>query len=383
MKHGFLLPLFVVASVPALLAGCQNVTGVTQVQLSYGHDQTGEAFSEEEYPEMKRIEYGDLVAEIQNKHSFLLLTHDENSTCQCWTSFHDNVLKPYIQQNSLLVHWIDYADFMAGKEFFGVTFSKEHETVAIFKEGVLAYQHDNADEQSEFTTKLSAFSDWMNARIKPSHALYLSLDQLDAKYAGTSPFNIYYGRAGCGDCSYFDKADLLPYLASNDVKQSIYLFDLDIEGVRFYNGASPKEEGTEDEQAAYAQYMAWKAEYGLAESEDNPAGYDAGMVPSVYRIAPNGKDKIGEVITHSAVFYNDDLYSENGKVAASYFTAERLEIASLSYLKNSSVTKKVLLGEAVTPFEGERGEWLNWNHEQQRALQKPIIDLLLDAILKA
>ena len=121
-----------------------------------------------------------------------------------------------------------------------------------------------------------------------------------------------------------------------------------VDGVIYHKSTSENANAYQKE--AQALYDAFKVEYGLDEAMDNPSGYGTGYVPTLYHVNPEGNGKKrGDVIDMSGVFYNDRI--EDGKIADTYFTEERLGLESLSYLRDSHVEIKILLGQEVASYD--------------------------------
>lgn len=329
---------------------------------------------------MEEIGLASLNDMIAEKRNFLLLVGNEFD-CSCWTSFHNEVLVPYILRNHLLLYWIPFSGNESSLQGMGLTLSSSHETLAIFEEGELKYQHTTADSTSPWVKEPSAFADWMNIRIEAPRLLSLSKDQLDEKYEGSEDFSIFFSRSTCGDCSYLERNDLKPYFASHLKAEKIpenYLYYLDCDqlGIRYIEGEDGKiytPSSREENYAALAsaQWNQFKIEYGLSEGDDNPAGWGVGFVPAIYHIHPSNGEKRGDVIDFSGVFYNEK--EENGEISDSYFTPNRLSENCLDYLASSSLGAKALTG---LPLDASKER-----HQALQELENPILTLLLDSIL--
>ena len=376
-------PLFLaLCFAPALLASCNpSLEKISPVILDMGTILfDGDEVNAKQLSHMKEISlasYNDMVAEKKN---FLLLVGGEFD-CSCWTSFHNEVLVPYILRNHLLLYWIPLSGNESALQEAGLSLSASHETLAIFEEGELKYQHTTADSTSAWVKDASTFSAWMNVRIEAPRLLSLSKGQLDAKYEGNEDFSVFFSRSTCGDCSFLERSDLKPYFASHLKEQKIpenylYYLDCDQVGIRYVEGEdgktyNPSSQNEEYASLAASQWKEFKKEYGLAESEDNPAGWGEGFVPSIYHIHPNGGEKRGDAIDFSGTFYNETL--DNGIIEDTYFTEERVSKNCLDYLASSSLSTKSLTGLS-----------LDASLERHEALQKyenPILTLLLDSIL--
>ena len=70
----------------------------------------------------ENITYQELVNKQDHLDNFLLFVTPE-ANCTCWTSFHNNVLTPFIKEHHLYIYTINYRDF----------FSKTNEPLHTFK----------------------------------------------------------------------------------------------------------------------------------------------------------------------------------------------------------------------------------------------------------
>ncbi len=329
---------------------------------------------------MREIDLPTLNDMVEEKRNFLLLVGNQFD-CSCWTSFHNEVLVPYLLENHLLLSWIPYQENQEALQKLGLQLSSAHETLAIFQEGEVAYQHTTADSVSSWVKDAKTFASWMDARIEAPRLLSLSLEQLDQKYSGREDFSILFSRSTCGDCTFLERFDLKEYFQNNlkPVKipeNFLYVLNCDQVGIRYVkddqgNIHSPSSSSSVYAEMAQSQWEAFKEEYGLASSAGNPAGWGEGFVPTIYHIHPNSGEKKGDVIDFSGVFYNETV--ENGIISESYFTQERLSSISLDYLSSSSLAPKVLTGAQVDASLPR--------HEALQALESPILTLLLDSIL--
>ena len=381
------LPLFLLSFSLLPLASCNpSLESVERVVIDYGtirfDDQEINATKKSH---MEQIDLGTLNDMISNKGNFVLLLGN-TFDCSCWTAFHNDVLAPYLLEEHIYLPWISYEDGSKALADLGAEISASHETLMIFKEGKIAYQHTTSDVNSLWVKDAKTFRSWMNERIEAPRLLTINKDQLDAKYAGSADFSIVFSRSTCPDCSFLVDHDIKTYFAAN-IKETkipenyLYLLDCDVVGIRKVKGEDGKtyspssgDEANEYEKAAYSQWVNFKSEYGLSYSESNPVGWDEGYVPAIYHIHPNGKDKTGDVIDYSGVFYNETV--KDNVITSSYFSSSRLESLGdtvLDYLSNSSLEHKVLEGLSLDATKTK--------HEALQTYEQPILNLLLDAIL--
>ena len=324
-----MLPLLV-----AMLASCGGNSSPTAVAMFKG-TMIGMSEKIAGNSHLTSVDASKVNTLLKDKESFILLVKDTSDGCICWTSFHDDVLAPYIVRKNLLVYLISLEDFkgVAGYASLGLTTYTGAVSMGIFENGALKYQGDTADLSSPWTNNPTFFASWMDARVKAPKIFYVDENQLESLYQGNEAFTIYFGRDKCGDCGYFDEYNLKPYLFAHDNLDSrFYYFDADIWR----------------DNLASDDYGKKKEEFGLCfDAANNPAGYGTGAFPTLYRIHPDGEGtKTGDVIELGAVFYNEMLTSEM-KVEGSYFTSERLasallgEIDYLEYARAAGMTNVI------------------------------------------
>lgn len=290
--------------------------------------------------------YSTLKALVERKESFLLVNVPSFS-CLCYNQLRDNCLLPYMKEHNVQIYLMRQSELEEQKKAdrYGIDIVTDPSMV-VFSNGKLIAQKE-AKTGDPFHDSYADFSSWMNQRVASfPKMLYVNDRQLDALYSGNDPFLIYYSRFSCSDCSYFQTHFLTDYLKKREKPLSkAYLIDCDQEGIRALNGEY--DEG---------QWNAYKQSHGLAYSEENPTGFNSGYVPTLMRISPNNGKKKGDVIQAMDVFLNDCYEKkEDGSyfISDSYFDEERLETPALSYLKDSSVSQKVLKGMDLGQYEGE------------------------------
>lgn len=357
------LPLFVLccSALPALFS-CGNSDQVNQVQLDFGtHIDTGSDALITPLSQIQWVKKSKINQLVKNQSSFLMLLHGSGDECTCYTEWHNKVLAPYVKRNSLLVYGVTLAEFESDSEYLGVNRISGSDTLAIFENGTLRYQHDTSNLKDAFVSDPVTFSNWMKERVSLPKIYTVSSEILDGFYEGNEPFTIYYGRDSCPDCSYLSTHLLKDYLkTTNVVKKTFLYFDFDA----FY-----ARKGTPE----YEGYLEKKAAYGLASSEENPAGFGAGMFPTIYYVQPNGEDRQGDVIQAAGVFFNESI--KDGTIQGSYFTKERYEEARDSYLEyldeKEGLTTKWIEGTSLS-------EDLSDRHEALKPYEKPLFEALLD-----
>lgn len=385
------LPVFTLLPL-LLLGGCSN-NQVEKIPLLFGrmHGEVetwnalsrdlDETYDWDGYELLTRIDYSTLAGLVKNKENFVLVAKGNDGSCSCYQSFH-RALGMCVVAHNLNVYVIEVEDLAKGADYFGLSCALSVDELAIFKEGKIAYLKDD----KEWGKKHSEVSEYLNEHLTYPKIFYVDQSQLDDLYDGNEAFFIYFKRGECGDCQYIEKTSLKDYMFS-DKKVEPYTFAIDIDPWRNIideQGVSHSMKDTTayDENMTWGEYVSQsyaekKAEYGLADPE---SGYSTGVVPTFFRIIPDGEGtKTGSVIKMAGVFYNDSV--KDDKISATYFTKERLENESLDYLKNSSLTDKVLLDKPLK--EGTSEAMKNFDmetvHEAFRVYHEPIFNALLDA----
>ncbi len=348
-RLNFLLCLFPLA---CTLTGCGNGEIPAKVPLLFGSKEYTSETEITATSHMKKLEdESALEAMIERKENFLLIVlGDAHETCGCWQTFHQNNIVRFQQETNVLFHYL-YSNEL--REDHGLDIGSQKATLAIFRDGKVAYQNADVPEDTDFYRDYPTFRRYMLDRITLPRVHFLSREQLSALYDGLAPFTIYFSRQTCGDCAYMQSTSYRAYYETHpEGIEDSYIIDMDavgigsvlVDGVIYHKSTS--ENANQYQKEAQALYDAFKIEYGLDEAEDNPAGYETGYVPTLYHVNPEGNGKKrGDVIDMSGVFYNDLI--EDGVIKRTYFTAERLERESLSYLRDSRVETKVLSDKEV------------------------------------
>ena len=270
---------------------------------------------------MKKLEDESVLQKmIVGKDNFVLIVMGRgetgsHSTCGCWNRFHEQNIVSFQREFNFLFYYI-YSDQLTSP--LGLSLGVD--------------------------TSYEAFKTWMLNRIELPRVFFVNKEQLDALYAGSQEFTIYFSRQRCGDCSYMQRGLYSSWYESHLTGvQDSYIIDCDAPGIASImdeNGqVHYRDEDSEYGQAATEQYNAFKVEYGLAYSSSNPAGYNQGVFPTIFHVNPDGTNKTGDVIDASGVFFNETI--QDGKVTESYFDGSRDNLEIFSYL--SKVEKKNLV----------------------------------------
>ena len=392
-----IFPLFLLG--PALLLASCNQQQEEKVKLLYGmmHGEVSswnDVIANRDIDEetdwvnldyLVQVDYAGLSGLVEKEESFLVISKGNENTCGCWQGFHASIAK-YAKAHRLRVYVIEVKDLAKGDDYYGLKCANGLDDLGIFENGKLRYHHDDKDDWGH---KFVELSDWLSAHVEMPKMFYVDEDQLEDLYLGDTPFFVMYTRASCPDCSYIVSTSMKDYLLS-DVKIEAYSFIFDVtpwrsiiddQGVEHQmNDKTIKEGEITWGQYVTASYNRKKEDFGLADEE---AGFGSGVVPTYYRISPDGQGtKTGSVIQMAGAFYNDGF--ENDTITNTYFTAERLEYGCLDYLKNSSVKDKVLTGAKLKEgtSEAQKARDSKAVHDAIRVYHEPIFKALMDAAVK-
>lgn len=331
----------------------------------------------------KSTSYSDFSSLLENKDSFFIIVRGTSEDCICWATIRDNLAK-YVKHSNLLVHYLALEEFN-GKDYHGLDLSKNYETIAIFENGALKYQAKFNDE-SEMGKKYDALAIYLSEHLKVGSVLYVSKSQLDALYEGDDAFVIGFSRSTCSDCSYANRHRLQELSASMNYHTS-YLFDCDIEGVRLFEGATPDNEGNEEQKIAYQNWVSFKKEYGLSKEGNEEFGYQEGYVPTwTFNLPKLGKS----TSIRDMMVWGNDLVIKDGEgyqISESYFDGNRNNAFLLDeeILKKAEVKKTNLVGlklseEDITSYNADTS--FAWNHESSAAYEDPLLTAFFETYLR-
>lgn len=368
--------------------------GNSLVSLPYGtlYDSSlkaGNHFTKIDYSSfLTLVEGTDSVAPT----SFIVVVRGASEGCLCWTSLEAN-LEKYCSSFNLCLYLMTLDDF-SSHDYKGLDLKKDVHTLGIYDNGSLKY-HLEISDSSLYSTDYNVLKDWFLARVSIAPLYYINKNQLDSLFAsGTESFMVGYVRKTCGDCTYALTHSVFSY--SSSFKRPGYLFDCDVENVRFVNGASPKtgDEATEDEKAAAIQWQAFKDDYGLS-SKYTTFGYGNGFVPTFTWNTPSANKADG--VKDAFVWGNESLKkNQDGTfhVASAYLDGTRndgkgednpfLTDGAKDILSSSGVKETNFLNITSIPASdvyavGEDGYWL---HKASRIYDDPLLLAFLSFYLK-
>ncbi len=293
-----------------LLTGCQSTTD-DRVQILEGYSNITTYESLEEYSAFSTL--------VESESTFIIVI--TNTSCSCTTTFLP-ILRDYVSENQLRVYTLELDLIKYQSDFFGLPITTgETPILGIYQDGNLkhykSYITGNATKNKPFTDA-DAFATWMEERIIMPKIIYITKDELDAKFATNEKFVLYYGSSTCPDCAYVNVTCLKRYVRENAAKFVIYAIDREAEGIRLKDGVVDA-----------ATYTEFKDNYGLSNVLNTSLGYATGFVPTFQYIEANGslpKDDMS-VIKDMCVVYNDqyaDVIGEHPfQITRTYFDGTR------------------------------------------------------------
>lgn len=314
----------------------------------------------------------DIVTKIENEENFFLFTYLNG--CGCWTTFRDQVLLPYIQENHIYAYGIEVEKELKGSVGYDLYYDLPVNTaksntpaMGLYKNGKLQYSLAYTEKNKSVFESLPAFENWMTKYSEAPTMFFVSLNDLNAMLVSEKKFVIYYSRSTCPDCSYLERHFLKNYGETHLDAQKLYILDCDVNGVRYTNN-------TYDE----AQFNAFKAKYGLSDTH-NPLGYAQGFVPTFQFIEGDGSNVLEEVsitsvVVDQIVTLNDaaSLVGDDVVISRTYFDGTRTHGYEAPNLAN-----RVLL-ESEYSISGESYRYLR---EAQAKHSDPILQSFLDLYL--
>jgi len=281
---------------------------------------------------------------VKSKKSFIVYVY--SITCEGCGLFKP-IVEEVIEEKDLIIYAVQAKNISDSHKLAGL---KNTPGIGVFSKGEMIFKTTKSESPAYFTSK-QGFEEFLNKYTYAPTMYYINLDQLDAKIDSDEKFIIYYSRSSCGDCSYLNNNFLKTYLQDNHNTKKFYIIETDVEGIRFYNDAEPKENGTSDEQAAYAQWQSFKDTHGLS-SLNNPLGHGVGYVPTIqYYEAGEVKDML--------VYFND--FNTFTEVSGAYYVT----IDNSYYSDNPYIGEQVAYSDYQTtlaPFyNGKVSAFLNTN----------------------
>lgn len=368
-----LIPLLAILILNSL-ASCSSSPSV--ITIPYGSLYDSSLTGEEHF---QKDNYSSFLSYINKEDTFFLAIRGSDANCVCWSNVRDN-LSNYAKKTNLLIHYMSLSDF-DGREEKGLNLVKDEQTIAVFEKGKIAYQF-NIQDGSDLMWKYDSFAEKLNERIKVGSILKINKSQLDKLYEGDTPFVVTFSRSTCPDCGYLESHHLRD-LAVKDYRVS-YLFDCDSEGVRLFNGASPKIDGNEDEKQAYSNWITFKDQYGLSD-KNSVFGYKEGYVPTITFNLP-GLSSPFECVKDAFVWGNETVTKtgDDYLISDSYFSDEIEHdfLSDKTLLEQYGISSAKIEGRSVNQNEvNESASYLALKHETSSSLEDPLLSVFFDFYL--
>lgn len=358
MKKLLLLPLLVLP----LLTGCDGNKEVEKARLTFGSKmQEG---NEDAIKELSNSEL--LVKTRDEKEVFLLAVYQDrySEECLCWKTYKE-VLKTYCYKYRGLVYLYNahnQDETMSHLKIEKINQSTPYLYIFNGEKIVKKFSHANNRQRKIFEdTSAEEMNSQVRAHVK-SPLLYFTDEE---SIANDSKQVVMFMRNGCSDCKYSLREVIIPYINEHNIDKNVYLFDMQ----KYYDLA--RQENASEEEKAYYQNL--KNRFGLSEAEDNPFGYQQGVVPTIqYR--KDGK------VEAAAVYFNDVIEKrEDGTyfIADSFYSGERKEA-----LKDQYTFPNVLKGMTVMDgvIEGKNNTYY-WSQSAASKYHKPNFEAFLDCYL--
>jgi hypothetical protein len=318
------------------LGGCSS--SEEAVNLDFGRLYDSSLSSSDLAPHVTSLTHSQLAAHHDNKENFLLLVAKVNDTCTCFAKFRSTLLR-YLSNSNADLYVIAPSEFDGGNLTYDLKIGLTgYETLAVFKDGVVAYQNQRSGEDDSWSNDYETFVTWVKAHARVPSMLYISLSQLQSFNDTHSEYVLGFLRASCPDCSYLAH-HFLKSFNTGEYNLS-YVIDCDAVGIRYdANGNLDKE-----------QWQAFKDRYGLSSAMNKEFGYGTGYVPC-FAFYNNGN------IDDFAVYVNDNLtLSSDGSatITTTYWDGTRSH-PFFESLDSSVATN--LLNLSVPSTDVDDGSW--------------------------
>lgn len=352
----FFIPLLATSSL--FLGGCQS--SKAKIRITYGSPV---------YEEMVELTYSDFTQKMTNGENMIVATYDseQSATCGCWIYFQP-ILNRYVNDHDTVIYKMDRLTVV--KDTYGIILpSGSDPTFFITNKGEIVHQYvyNTTSANAELFHSYDKFADNLASLTKEPQIMLIDEEYLNKAIfeENRSDFIIYHGRSGCPDCGYCTPNVLEPYARDNDLKNKIYM--IDIEYLRGTDGYQPYKNKY--------QLSAYDFDEDGNKIEINPTyGYQQGVVPT-FQYWKNG------VLSDACVYFNDSYEKKNDKwtITDSYYTNKR--VANLKY------TSTVLLGNIIPDEEiqeikyGEKSYYI-WKQDEQAKIHNKLLTSFLDYYAK-
>lgn len=354
MKKLLLLPLLVLP----LLTGCDGNKVEVKSRLTFGSK-----MQEGNKDAIKELSNSELLVKTRDEQEvFLLAVYQDqySEDCLCWKTYKE-ILKTYCYKYNGLVYLYNahnQDETLSHLKIEKLNTSTPYLYIFKGEKLVKKFSHEN-NRQRKIFEDTSAKEMWEQVNEYVNRPLLYYVDE--ENIVDNKEQIVMFMRNGCSDCKYTLGEVIIPYIYNHDIGKDICLFDMQ----KYYD--LTKYPDTEEE--ALKNYQDLKDRYGLSEAEDNPFGYQKGVVPTIqYR--KNGK------VEAAAIYFNDVVdKKEDGSyyIADSFYSEERK-----ASLKDQYTFPNVLKGMTLTEgvIEGKNGTYY-WSQETANRYHRPNFEAFL------
>lgn len=360
MKELMLLPLLVLP----LLTGCDGNKVVKKSRLTFGSK-----MQEGNKDAIKELSNSELLVKTRDEQEvFLLAVYQDqySEECLCWNTYKE-VLKTYCYKYGGLVYLYNahnQDETLSHLKIEKLNTSTPYLYIFNGEKLVKKFSHANNKQRKIFEdTSAKEMAEQVNEYVARPLLYYVDEENI----IDNGPQVVMFMRHGCSDCKFTLGEVIIPYINEHSIIKEICLFDMQ----KYYDLA--KYSGASEEDKQYYQNL--KNKYGLSEADNNPVGYQQGVVPTI-QLRQNGK------AVAAAVYFNDVVEKrEDGTyfIANSFYSEERREA-----LKNHYYFPYIIKGMNITEgiIEGKNNTYY-WSQEAANEYHKPNFEAFLGCYVTA
>lgn len=371
MRRKFVLTSILFAASASFLSGCKTSRD-SRIRITYGSPI---------YTELVELTYSDFTQKMTNGENMIVATYNSelSPSCGCWKGF-EPILERYLDEKDTFIYKMDRLE-ISNKNPYGIILpSDSAPTFFITNKGEIEegkqYVYNTTSANAELFHDYDKLKDHLDSLVKEAQLMVINEEYLNKAIfeENRSDFIIYHGRNGCPDCNYCTPNFLEPYVRNNDLKNKIYMMDIEyLRGTDGYNTYKNK----------YKLSICYDEEHPeKAPSEMDPPlpptnpefGFGDGVVPT-FQYWKNG------VLTDMNVYFNDSYKQIDGQwtITDSYYTEERIQ--HLKY------TDTVLLGHIIPDEEMEEKHWgeytyMGWKQDAMAKIHNKLLGDFLDMYAK-
>lgn len=351
MKKKILFSLPILAVSASFMTGCNSSD--SRIRITYGSPLLSE---------MVELTYSDFTQKMTYGENMIVATYDSevSESCGCWINFQP-ILNRYSDEKDTIIYKMD-RHYIVNNPYGLILPSGSDPTFFVTNKGNLEkqYVYNTSSPSSELFKNYAKFKDNMDSLVKEAQLMLVDIDYVQKAIfeENRTDFVLYQARSACPDCSYCTPNFLEPYAAKNNLKNKIYVVDI---------------QSIYDDKPTY---QAYKDKMEMSESANATFGYQQGVVPT-FQIWSNG------VLKDTCVYFNDSVAkneeTQKWYVKESYYTEER--VANLKY------TNTVLLGHEIPDDEIEEIQYGSktyyaWKQSAMAKIYNPIVSDFLNMYAK-